>query len=138
MTDSLGTVASETAVIILAPWRMIPCRSTSVPTMNPGTSARKTSGIPNASQHQMKRAALSAESTNNAPPLCIELLATMPIGRPSSSAKPTISSAANNGLTSKKLSASTTRSMSSCMSNATCSSIGTTSAVSGRGGGSAS
>ena len=67
---------------------MMPWRSTSVPTMNPGTSARNTSGMPNASQHQMKRAALSAESTNSAPPLCTGLLATMPTGRPSSRPKP--------------------------------------------------
>ena len=78
----------------------------------------------------MKRAALSAESTNSAPPLCIELLATTPIGRPSSSAKPTITSGANSGLTSKKLWASTRPSISRCMSNATRSLAGTTSAVS--------
>jgi hypothetical protein len=35
-----GTVASLTAAIIFAPARMIPCRSTFVPIMNPGTSAR--------------------------------------------------------------------------------------------------
>ena len=34
------TVASVTAVIILAPCRMMPARSTSLPIMNPGTSAR--------------------------------------------------------------------------------------------------
>ena len=106
ITDSFGTVASDTAVIILAPWRMMPWRSTSVPTMKPGTSARNTSGMPYASQHQMKRAALSAESTNSAPPLCTGLLATTPTGRPSSSPKPTITSGANSGFTSKKLSAS--------------------------------
>ena len=33
-----------------------------------------------ASQHQMNRAALSAESTNSTPPFCIGLLATMPTG----------------------------------------------------------
>ena len=43
-TQIFGTVASVTAVIIFAPWRMIPCRSTAVPIMNPGTSARNTSG----------------------------------------------------------------------------------------------
>ena len=80
MTDTLGTVASLTAVTILAPWRMIPWRSTAEPIMNPGTSARKTSGMLNASQHQMKRAALSAESTNSVPARCAELLATTPTG----------------------------------------------------------
>lgn len=44
--------------------------------MKPGASARNTSGRPYASQHQMKRAALSAESTNSAPPLWRGLLAT--------------------------------------------------------------
>ncbi len=39
-TQTWGTVASDTAVIILAPCRMIPCRSTSIPIMNPGTSER--------------------------------------------------------------------------------------------------
>ena len=90
--------------------------------------------MPKASQHQMKRADLSDESTNSAPPLCIELLATIPIGRPSRSAKPTITSGANSGLTSKKLSASITPSMRSCMSKATLSSAGTMSAVSWRDG----
>ena len=116
---------------------MIPWRSTSVPTMNPGTSARNTNGIEKASQPQMKRAALSDESTKSAPPLCTELLATIPIGRPSSSPNPTITSGANNGFTSKKLSASTSPSRSSCMSNATRSSAGTMPEVSGVAGSSA-
>src|SRR3954467_1450920 len=68
ITEILGTVASETAEIILAPWRMMPWRSTSVPIMNPGTSARNSSGMLNALQVQMNRAALSAESTNRTPP----------------------------------------------------------------------
>ena len=116
MTDTFGTVASLTAVTILAPWRMMPWRSTTEPIMKPGTSARKIKGTLNASHHQMNRAALSAESTNSAPPSCIGLLATTPTGRPSSSPKPTISSGAKSGFTSKKLSASTTASMRSCMS----------------------
>jgi hypothetical protein len=40
---------------------MTPAASTFVPTMNPGTSIRNTSGIPNALQRLTKRAALSAE-----------------------------------------------------------------------------
>src|SRR3979411_968355 len=39
---------------------MMPSRSTAEPIMNPGTSARNRSGTLNASQFQMKRAALSA------------------------------------------------------------------------------
>ena len=116
MTDTLGTVASDTAVIILAPWRMIPCRSTSVPTMKPGTSARNTSGMLKASHSQMNRAALSAESTNSTPPFCSGLLATMPTGRPSMRPSPVISSGAKSGLSSKKLSASSRPSSTACMS----------------------
>ena len=40
MTLIFGTVASLTAAIIFAPARMMPCRSTLVPIMKPGTSAR--------------------------------------------------------------------------------------------------
>ena len=82
-TQILGTVAPLTAVIIFAPARMMPWRSTLVPIMNPGTSARNNSGRPNASHSPMNRAALSAESTNNTPPLTIGWLATMPTARPS-------------------------------------------------------
>ena len=45
ITEILGTVASETALIIFAPWRMMPWRSTAVPIMKPGTSARKSSAV---------------------------------------------------------------------------------------------
>src|SRR6266550_4978033 len=83
MTETFGTVASETAVIILAPFRMMPSRSTWVPTMKPGTSARNSNGTLKASQAQMNRAALSAESTNSTPPFWLGLLATMPITEPS-------------------------------------------------------
>src|SRR5438105_13694850 len=82
ITDTFGTVASDTAVIILAPWRMIPSRSTWVPIMKPGTSHKNTNGTLKASHNQMNRAALSAESTNNTPPLTAGLLATIPTGFP--------------------------------------------------------
>ena len=85
-TEIFGTVASETAEIIFAPWRMIPLRSTCVPIMKPGTSARNSSGMLNALQVQMKRAALSAESTNSTPPFCFGWFATIPTARPSSRA----------------------------------------------------
>jgi hypothetical protein len=68
ITEIFGTVASETAEIILAPERMMPSRSTFEPIMNPGTSAKNSSGMLNALQVQMKRAALSDESTNSTPP----------------------------------------------------------------------
>src|SRR5436309_2302660 len=45
------------AVIILAPCRMMPCFSTTEPTMNPGTSARNSSGTLNASHSCTNRAA---------------------------------------------------------------------------------
>ena len=103
ITEIFGTVASETALIIFAPWRMMPRRSTSVPIMKPGTSARKRSGISNASHSQMNRAALSDESLNNTPPFCIGWLATMPTARPSSRANPVSSSLANSFLISSQL-----------------------------------
>src|SRR3954469_665678 len=133
-TDTLGTVASDTAVTILAPWRMMPWRSAAAPTMKPGTSARNTSGTLNASHRLMNRVHLSAESTNSTPPSCAGLLATTPTGVPSRRPKPTITSGAYSGLISKNDSASTMPSMSSCMSNGTCSSGGTSSAVIARAG----
>ena len=117
-THSFGTVASATAEIIFAPCRMIPWRSTPLPIMKPGTSARNTSGSPNASHSQMKRAALSAESTNSTPPFHFGWLATMPTARPSRRAKPVTSSRANSFLSSKKLPSSTSASMTSWMPNA--------------------
>ena len=83
ITEIFGTLASETALIILAPWRMIPSRSTCVPIMKPGTSARNNSGMLNALHVQMNRAHLSAESTNRTPPLTLGWLATIPTTRPS-------------------------------------------------------
>src|SRR3954451_932222 len=113
---------------------MMPPRSTSEPIMKPGTSARYTSGTEKASQSQMKRDALSAESLNSTPPLTAELLATMPTVSPFIRANPTTSSAANNGLTSKKLSSSTSPSMKSWMSNGWLSRSGTEAPVSGSAG----
>ena len=86
ITEIFGTVASLTAEIIFAPARMMPWRSTAVPIMKPGTSARNSSGTLNALQVQMKRAALSEESTNSTPPFCLGWLATMPTTLPSSRA----------------------------------------------------
>ena len=65
---------------------MIPWRSTALPIMKPGTSARKSSGMLKALQVLMKRAALSEESTKSTPPFCFGWLATIPIARPSSRA----------------------------------------------------
>src|SRR3982074_777180 len=63
---------------------MMPSRSTCVPIMKPGTSARNSSGMLKALQVQMKRAALSAEATNNTPPFCLGWLATRPADRAAS------------------------------------------------------
>jgi hypothetical protein len=106
---------------------MIPWRSTCVPIMNPGTSARNRSGTLKALQVQMKRAALSAESTNRTPPFIFGWLATIPIACPSSRANPTTSSLAQRACTSQRESASTSDSIRSLMSNAEFSSGGTTS-----------
>ena len=48
--------------------------------MKPGTSCRNTSGMLNASQSMMKRAALSAASMSSTPPSTIGWLATTPTG----------------------------------------------------------
>ena len=61
--------ADDTAEIILAPARIIPARSTLVPIMKPGTSARNRRGMLKALHNHMKRAPLSAESTKSTPPL---------------------------------------------------------------------
>jgi len=106
-TQIFGTVASDIAAIIRAPCLMIPCRSTAVPTMKPGTSARNSSGMPNASQVWMNRAALSAESTNKTPPLCSGLLAITPITYPASRPNPVTTSRAHSAWTSKNESSST-------------------------------
>src|SRR5438876_325240 len=103
---------------------MIPARSTCEPIMNPGTSARNTSGTLNASHSQMKRAALSAESTNSTPPRCFGLFARIPTGEPSSRAKPMMISRAHSGFSSKKEPSSTSASRTWCMSYARRSSTG--------------
>src|SRR3954469_23233121 len=126
MTEILGTVASETALIILAPCRMIPSRSTAVPTMNPGTSARKINGTLKASQALMNAVALAAEAVNSTPPFTNGLLATTPTGAPSNRPNPTISSGANNGFTSNHESASITPARKRCMSYPPASLSGTT------------
>src|SRR3546814_7985820 len=84
--------------------------------MNPGTSARNSSGMLNASHSHTKREALSAESTNSTPPRCEGLLATTPTGRPSTRPSPQMSSLANSGLYSKNDSPSTNPSMKAYMS----------------------
>src|SRR5207247_4947986 len=125
ITHSFGTVASDTAVMSFAPWRMMPCRSTADPIMNPGTSARNTSGMLNASHSQTNRATLSEESTNSTPPLCIGWLATTPMTVPASRPRPVITSFAQVGLTSKNESSSTRPATRAYMSKTFDSSCGT-------------
>ncbi len=69
-----------------------------------------------ASHSQMKRAALSAESTKSTPPLCLGWLATTPTGRPSMRAKPVISSWAKSFFTSNQLPSSISSVISAYMS----------------------
>ena len=107
-----GMLRLAMALIIFAPWRMMPCFSTALPIMKPGTSLRNTSGRPKASQSVMKRVALSALSTKSTPPFTRGWLARMPTGFPSSRAKPVMISRAKSFFTSRKLPSSTSPSMS--------------------------
>lgn len=72
----------------------------------------------------MKRADLSAESTNSTPPFHFGWLATIPIVFPSRRPKPVTTSRANSFLISKNEPASITRSITSKMSNGRFSSFG--------------
>ena len=98
MTEMRGTDAAQTEKSILAPWRMMPVRSTSAPTMKPALSARKSSGTLKALHIQMKRAALSELSENSTPALWSDWLASTPMGRPPSRANPQTSSGAKRSL----------------------------------------
>ena len=69
--------------------------------MKPGTSIRKTSGMPKALQRLTKRAALSAESLSRMPPSCLGWLATIPAGRPPKRAKQVMIVLAHCGFMSK-------------------------------------
>ena len=95
---------------------MIPACSTFEPTMNPGTSWRKTSGISKASQRLTKRAALSAESFSRMPPSCLGWLATIPTGWPPKRARQVMIVFANFGLMSKYSPSSTISAITSYMS----------------------
>ena len=105
--EIFGTVASDTANSILAPWRMMPCFSTAVPTMKPGTSCRNTSGMSKASHSHTNRAALSAAFTSRAPPSTMGWLATMPIGWPPTRARPVTMFFAHAGFMGKNSPSST-------------------------------
>ena len=113
------------ALIILAPWRMMPCFSTALPIMKPGTSLRNTSGMPKASQRVMKRVALSALSTKSTPPFTRGWLARMPTGLPFSRARPVMISPAKSFFTSRKLPSSTSPSMKSFIWKGAIMSVGT-------------
>src|SRR5674476_1109550 len=79
----------------------------------------------------MKRAALSALSTKSTPPLTAELLATTPTVLPAIRPNPVTSSAAYNGLSSKKEPSSTSPSTNSWMSKGWLSISGTVVRLSG-------
>ena len=74
-TVSLGTSAQATAATILAPSLAIPPDSYFLPTMNPVTFWRNTSGVPRWQAISMKCAPFSADSENRIP-----LLARIPTG----------------------------------------------------------
>src|SRR3989304_2734238 len=129
MTEIFGTVASATAKRSFAPWRMIPCRSTWLPIMKPGTSARNSSGMLNALQSQTNLAPLSDESLKSTPPLAFGRWAPPPPPRRSSRASPVMSSGAKSRFVSKKLPSSTSRSITWYMSKTRFCSAGTISSM---------
>ncbi len=75
MRVSLGTLAHETAVTILAPSLAMPPASYFLPTMKPVMFCRKSRGIPRWAQSSMKCVPFNADSEKRMP-----LLATMPTG----------------------------------------------------------
>ncbi len=85
-----GTVRLAPTTNSRLAWRTSPVSSASGPTMIPGVSHRNSSGTSNASHSCRKRAALSAPSASMAPARWAGLLATMPSGRPSTSASAVI------------------------------------------------
>ena len=115
-TVSLGTVASVKAYSSLAPWRMIPPHSWSVPGRKPGTSVKVTIGTLKASQKRTKRAAFSDASMSSTPAICAGWLPTMPTGFPPRRAKPMTMFIAKCSCTSKKSPSSTIRPTTSRMS----------------------
>ena len=113
---SFGTVASPYAYSSLAPCRMMPPHSCSVPGRKPGTSTRVRIGIPKASQVRTKRAAFSDEAMSSTPASWLGWLPTMPIECPLRRAKPVRMFIAYVGWISKKSPSSTIERITACMS----------------------
>ena len=83
----------------LAPRRMMPACSCSVPGRYPGTSTSVTTGTLKASQNWTKRPAFSDASTSRVPASHRGWLATMPTDSPSMQAKPTTIDGAKSSCT---------------------------------------
>ena len=81
---------------------MMPVHSWSVPGRKPGTSTNVRMGIENASQKRTNLAAFSPAGMLSVPAMALGWLATMPIERPSTRAKPTTMFGANSGWVSRK------------------------------------
>ena len=70
----------QVVATIRAPARSMPCFSDSIPTWNPGSSAREMRGRWKVSQSCISRMALLPAATSVAPPWKRGLLAMIPIG----------------------------------------------------------
>ena len=92
----------------LAPRRMIPFHSWSVPGRKPGTSTKVSTGMLKASQVRTKRAAFSEAPMSRVPAICSGWLAMMPTGRPSTCPKAVMMLGAYSGWTSRISPSSTT------------------------------
>src|SRR5699024_5396601 len=95
ITVILGTVASEYAYKILAPWRIIPPCSCVTPGKNPVTSSKVMREILKESQKRINRAILSLESISRLPAKYFGWLQTSPTVCPLIFAKPTTTFLAN-------------------------------------------
>ncbi len=103
----------------LAPRRMMPSHSWSVPGRKPGTSTKVSTGTLKASQVRTKRAAFSEASMSRVPANCMGLFATTPTERPSTRPNPVMMFGAKSGETSRNSPSSSTFSMTACMSYGT-------------------
>ncbi len=100
----------------LAPWRMMPPHSWSVPGRKPGTSTNVSTGMLKASQVRTNRAAFSDALMSSVPAKCIGWLATTPTDEPSTRPKPAMMFWAKPAWISRNSPPSSTCSMTLCMS----------------------
>mmetsp|Transcript_16976 Transcript_16976/g.46641 ORF Transcript_16976/g.46641 Transcript_16976/m.46641 type:complete len:226 (+) Transcript_16976:661-1338(+) len=131
MTVTLGTDASAYANRSLAPCRMIPPNSCSVPGKNPGTSTKVTRGMLNALQKRTNRAALLLALMSRHPARVSGLFPTTPTVWPSIRANPVTMFCAISGMISKMSPWSTICRIMSFMSYGVLGSSGTSRSTSG-------